>query len=170
MDVYYDELLSPIGPLTVIMKEDIVIRIDFGTLESVKEKVVIWCQRYVGEPVFIHQPEKIVRVEQELKEYFAGSRDAFTFAYTFYGTPFQKSVWTALTRDIPYGETKTYKDIAQAIHNERAVRAVGGAVNKNPFSIVVPCHRVIGMNGKMVGYGGGIDKKEFLLLHEADTS
>src|SRR5690625_5888657 len=113
MDVYYDELLSPIGPLTVIMKEDIVIRIDFGTLESVKEKVVIWCQRYVGEPVFIHQPEKIVRVEQELKEYFAGSRDAFTFAYMFYGTPFQKYVWTVLMSDLMFGDASYYKYCAR---------------------------------------------------------
>lgn len=168
MNFYYDELSSPIGPLTVIMKENIVIRIDFGTMADVQEKIIPWCTRYFGEPVFIRQPEKIVHIRQEMNEYFAGNRYEFTFSYTFYGTPFQKAVWTALTRDIPYGGTKTYKDIAQAIHNERAVRAVGGAVNKNPFSIVVPCHRVIGKNGKMVGYGGGIDKKEFLLQHESD--
>lgn len=170
MNFYYDELSSPIGPLTVIMNGEVVVRIDFGTMEDIQGMIRTWCKRYFGEPIFIHQSEKLAHVKQEMKEYFAGTRYDFTFEYTFYGTPFQQAVWEALMREIPYGATKTYKDIAQAIHNERAVRAVGGAVNKNPFSIVVPCHRVIGMNGKMVGYGGGIDKKEFLLRHELEES
>ena len=78
------------------------------------------------------------------------------------GTPFQISVWNAL-ETIPYGETRSYKDIAIAINNEKAVRAVGMANNRNKISIFIPCHRVIGMNGKLVGYGGGLHIKEFLL-------
>src|SRR5690625_6492980 len=131
------------------MKEDIVIRIDFGTMADVQEKIIPWCTRYFGEPVFIRQPEKIVHIRQEMNEYFAGNRYEFTFSYMFYGTPFQKAVWTALTRDIHYEETKTYKYIAQEIQNERAVSDVGGAVNKNPFSIVVHRHLVIEKSDKI---------------------
>jgi len=81
------------------------------------------------------------------------------------GTVFQKQVWKALL-EIPYGETRSYKQIAEAIGNPKAVRAVGMANNRNPLLIVVPCHRVIGANGKLVGYGAGLDKKEFLLRLE----
>ena len=81
------------------------------------------------------------------------------------GTDFQKKVWSALCR-IPYGETRSYKDIAEKIGNPKAVRAVGGANNKNRFMIVVPCHRVIGADGSLTGYAGGIDKKIILLRHE----
>src|SRR5699024_8165877 len=93
-------------------------------------------------------------------------RQAFSVPMKLYGTPFQKEVWHALMDTIPFGKTSTYKGIAQAIGKEKAVRAVGGAVNKNPISIIVPCHRVIGSNGKMVGYNGGLDKKEYLLALE----
>ncbi len=101
-------------------------------------------------------------VFNELQEYFIGKRKEFTFKYVFHGTDFQKKVWKALC-DIPYGQTRSYKQIAMAIGNEKACRAVGMANNKNPISIVVPCHRVIGSGGKLVGYGGGLDIKEYLL-------
>ncbi|MFI3172974.1 MAG: methylated-DNA--[protein]-cysteine S-methyltransferase [Eubacteriales bacterium] len=102
------------------------------------------------------------KVYSQLLEYFAGNRKVFKFAYNLKGTEFQKRVWNALC-DIPYGETRTYKEIACAIGNEKACRAVGMANNKNPISIVVPCHRVIGANGKLVGYAGGLEMKERLL-------
>ncbi len=98
----------------------------------------------------------------QLTEYFDGKRQKFDFPYKLIGTDFQKSVWQALC-DIPYGETRSYKDIAIAIGNVKACRAVGMANNKNPMLIVVPCHRVIGASGKMVGYAGGLPMKEFLL-------
>ncbi|WP_207706388.1 methylated-DNA--[protein]-cysteine S-methyltransferase [Clostridium amazonitimonense] len=103
----------------------------------------------------------------QLDEYFKGFRKDFeiTLSYKF-GTEFQHKVWNAL-KNIPYGNTCSYKDIAIAIGNEKAVRAVGGANNKNPLSIIIPCHRVVGMNGKLVGYGGGLWRKEWLLEHES---
>ena len=101
----------------------------------------------------------------ELVQYFAGERKSFTFAYKNIGTPFRMQVWDELEK-IPYGETTTYKDIAQAIGNKNAVRAVGGANHHNNLWIVVPCHRVIGSNGHLTGYGGGIWRKEWLLNHE----
>ena len=84
------------------------------------------------------------------------------------GTEFQQKVWKAL-KDIPYGKTKSYKDIAAAVGNEKACRAVGMANNRNPISIIIPCHRVIGKNGKLVGYGGGLEIKEYLLKLESDN-
>ena len=95
-------------------------------------------------------------------EYFNGERREFNLPIFIEGTDFQKKVWNALV-NIPYGKTCSYKDIAIAIGNEKAVRAVGHANNKNKLPIVIPCHRVIGINGKLVGYAGGIDRKDKLL-------
>lgn len=100
--------------------------------------------------------------KEQLTEYFIGKRDSFDLIYDVKGTPFQTQVWQALA-SIPYGEVRTYKQVAAAIDNPKAVRAVGLANNRNPISIVVPCHRVIGSNGKLVGYGGGLEVKEYLL-------
>ena len=102
---------------------------------------------------------------RQLSEYLKGERNTFDLPLNPKGTDFQKCVWRALC-DIPYGETRTYKQIAEAIGNPKAVRAVGMANNRNPITIIVPCHRVIGANGKLVGYGGGLEMKEFLLRLE----
>ncbi|MFD1037598.1 methylated-DNA--[protein]-cysteine S-methyltransferase [Virgibacillus byunsanensis] len=165
--LYYDEMDSPIGTLLLVSDGEKVVRIEFGALANLTDKTKKWLGTHFGEPIFVQHPEKVRQAKDELMEYFAGKRKEFTVDFSYHGTPFQKKVWQALFRKIPYGETKTYKDIAVAAGNPKAVRAVGGAVNRNPFSIVVPCHRVIGTNGKMVGYGGGLDKKEYLLDHEA---
>lgn len=102
------------------------------------------------------------KVNNQLVEYFNGSRKSFDFPYKLKGTEFQQKVWKALC-SIPYGETRSYKEIATLVGNEKASRAVGMANNKNPLSIVVPCHRVIGSNGKLVGYASGLDMKIFLI-------
>ena len=99
---------------------------------------------------------------KQLEEYFKGDRKKFDLPLKPEGTPFMQSVWKVL-QDIPYGETKSYKDIAEAIGNSKACRAVGLANNRNPIPIFIPCHRVIGANGKLVGYGGGLHIKEYLL-------
>ncbi|KNZ40493.1 methylated-DNA--[protein]-cysteine S-methyltransferase [Acetobacterium bakii] len=101
----------------------------------------------------------------QLRDYLEGKRKEFNFLLEPRGTDFQKSVWRALEA-IPYGETRSYKEIAQAIGNPKACRAVGMANNKNPILIVIPCHRVIGSDGSLVGYGAGIDIKEKLLRLE----
>ncbi len=105
---------------------------------------------------------------QQLAEYFRGERTTFDLPLEFYGTAFQKKVWRALL-DVPFGVTASYGDIARAIGNPKAVRAVGGANGKNPISIVAPCHRIIGSNGTLTGYGGGLWRKEWLLAHEASV-
>ena len=102
----------------------------------------------------------------QLQEYFAGTRNHFTFPMDLRGTSFQISVWNALTQ-IPYGQRATYKDIARAIGNEKAVRAVGMACNRNPIWIAIPCHRVIGSSQKLTGYAGGLSMKEALLELES---
>jgi methylated-DNA-[protein]-cysteine S-methyltransferase len=101
----------------------------------------------------------------ELQEYFAGTRKRFDLPFSPQGTDFQQKVWKAL-QDIPYGAVVSYKDIALAIGNEKACRAVGGANNKNPIAIIIPCHRVIGADGSLVGYGGGLEIKRRLLALE----
>jgi methylated-DNA-[protein]-cysteine S-methyltransferase len=103
---------------------------------------------------------------QELMEYFGGTRKAFTVPLSPEGTTFQQSVWKALEQ-IPYGTTASYGEIAKRIGKPKASRAVGMANNKNPLPVFIPCHRVIGADGKLVGYGAGLDKKEFLLALEA---
>ncbi|MBM7600245.1 O-6-methylguanine DNA methyltransferase [Virgibacillus halotolerans] len=164
--LFYDEADSPIGRLLIMSDGEKVVRIDYGTIARLQDKTNKWIAQYFKEVSFIHDPNKVKHVKESLHQYFQTGKREFTFEITLYGTPFQKLVWQALHEGIPYGETRTYKDIAMAIGNPKAVRAVGGAVNRNPLSIVVPCHRVIGSNGKMVGYNGGLDKKEFLLAHE----
>ncbi|MCL1820257.1 MAG: methylated-DNA--[protein]-cysteine S-methyltransferase [Oscillospiraceae bacterium] len=102
------------------------------------------------------------RVVSQLDEYFAGKRREFDIPIKLYGTMFQMAVWAGLMQ-IPYGKTVSYAQLAAMIGKPKAARAVGGANHVNLVSIIVPCHRVIGANGKLVGYGGGLDKKEFLL-------
>ena len=106
---------------------------------------------------------------RELEEYFAGERRTFTFAVDLRGTDFQRACWHALLA-IPYGETRTYADIARAVGSPQGFRAVGMANNRNPVAIVVPCHRVIASDGTLCGYGGGLDVKRKLLELEGALS
>ena len=109
----------------------------------------------------------LAEAAKQLREYFSGKRTKFDLPLALGGTEFQRRVWKAL-QDIPYGETRSYKEIAAMAGNEKACRAVGMANNRNPIAIVIPCHRVIGASGDLVGYGGGLDKKVFLLDLEKD--
>lgn len=113
-------------------------------------------------------PECLKECINQLDEYFKGIRKDFTVKLQIDGTEFRKSVWNKLL-DIPYGETCSYMDIAIAIGNKKAVRAVGGANHNNKISIIIPCHRVIGSTGSLTGYGGGLWRKEWLLNHEKNS-
>lgn len=108
------------------------------------------------------------RASTEIQEYLAGRRTSFSVPLNPQGTDFQKRVWNAL-QNIPYGQTRSYKEIAQVLGNEKAVRAIGMANNKNPLPIFIPCHRVIGTNGDLVGYAFGLKIKQFLLDLEKRT-
>ena len=113
----------------------------------------------------IEETNLIKEAYRQFSEYLEGKRKVIDLPYKIHGTEFQKRVWKALC-DIPYGETRSYKQIAQAIGNPKAVRAVGMANNKNALLVLVPCHRVIGANGQLVGYASGLEKKRFLLQLE----
>lgn len=104
-------------------------------------------------------------IQKQFTEYEKGARKAFDLPLHIKGTEFQKKVWNALL-EIPYGETRSYQEIAIQIGNPKAVRAVGGACNRNPIGIIVPCHRVVGKNGSLTGYAGGLDYKKLLLEKE----
>ncbi len=104
----------------------------------------------------------LLQAERELKEYFAGRRRVFSVPLCMQGTPFRRLVWQALT-EIPFGETLSYGEIARRIGRPKACRAVGMANHKNPLPIIVPCHRVLGANGKLIGYAGGLEIKKYLL-------
>lgn len=112
-----------------------------------------------------NETQLLKEAKKQILEYFSGERFTFELPLEPEGTPFQKSVWKAL-ESIAYGKTNTYGEIAQLIGSPKAARAVGMANHRNPISIIIPCHRVIGANGKLVGYGGGLDKKEKLLSIE----
>ncbi len=105
------------------------------------------------------------KTKKELEEYMLGKRTQFSVPFYAEGTEFQKKVWAKLC-EIPYGQTRSYGQVATEIGNPKASRAVGMANNRNPISIIIPCHRVIGANGKLVGYGGGLSKKQLLLAIE----
>ena len=139
-----------------------------GSVTFVEENgalVVITTSPYQPKEEIYQETPVIKEAFRQLSEYFSGNRKTFNLPMLLKGTDFQKQVWQALLK-IPFGETRSYKQIAEAIGNPKAVRAVGMANNKNPLLIVVPCHRVIGANGKLVGYAVGLDKKEYLLRLE----
>ena len=143
---YYD---SPIGLIEI-----------GGTMEQITSLFFVEERREDSESNDLC--EEAVR---QLTEYFEGSRRTFDLPILLEGTEFQKQVWRRLM-DIPFGQTISYGDLARAIGKPSAVRAVGAANGRNPISIVVPCHRVIGNNGGLTGYGGGLPRKEWLLRHE----
>ncbi len=109
-----------------------------------------------------------VSIEQQVEEYFLGGRQRFDLPIDLIGTPFQRDVWNQLT-EIPYGEKRTYGQIARSIGKPEASRAVGAAIGRNPISVIVPCHRVVGQDASLVGYAGGLDRKSDLLQLELRT-
>lgn len=142
-------LNSPIGPLTLVVDEE-------GRLTEVT----------FGAPASPPaDPAASRAAAQQLTEYFSGTRRSFDLPLNLRGTEFQLAVWNELLR-IPYGDTITYAELAQRIGRPAAIRAVGAANGANPIPVIVPCHRVIGSNGTLTGYGGGIERKQWLLAHE----
>lgn len=134
-----------------------------GTVQIGCEESLIVSVHRINQPDHPNAPSSLSDLAaSQLAEYFSGSRKAFDLPIHPQGTAFQETVWQALL-DIPYGETRSYKDIAAAIGNPAACRAVGMACNKNPIWIVIPCHRVVGSNKKLTGYAGGLDMKQALL-------
>lgn len=163
--VYWDEVTSPLGPCFVMATENGVCWT--GTPGTSLEEGLVRTKRWLPfESVAQEsQVEPLRQAVQELQRYFAGEKVSFSCLLDLQGTPFQVSVWQAL-RKIPYGETRSYAEIAQATGRPAAVRAVGAANGANPIAIIVPCHRVIGSDGTLTGYGGGLPTKSWLLSLE----
>lgn len=136
---------------------------EIGILMIEEDKGFITAIKLVDEMLIENKSKEIEECKKQLIEYFEGRRKKFTFKYIFNkGTDFQRKVWMVL-ENIKYGEIKSYKEIAILVGNEKSCRAVGGAVNKNPLAIVVPCHRVCGSKGDLVGYAYGVEKKKKLI-------
>jgi methylated-DNA-[protein]-cysteine S-methyltransferase len=146
---------SPIGVLTLAADEDGLCGIEFPPPRA----------SMLVETARAHRNGVLLETREQLAEYFAGTRRAFDLPLAPHGTEFQRAVWAMLPR-IPYGETRTYGDIARRIGRPDAVRAVGAANGRNPIPIVLPCHRVIGADGSLTGFGGGLPTKAFLLRLE----
>ena len=147
---------SPLGPLTAAAEDDALTGLWLAGQKHFAATLAPDALRQDDAPVFL-------ALEQWLAAYFAGSREPCSLALAPKGTPFQRRVWDAL-REIPYGTVLTYGDLARQLGS--SPRAVGGAVGRNPISIVIPCHRVLGGGGRLTGYAGGLDRKEFLLKLE----
>jgi O-6-methylguanine DNA methyltransferase len=163
--IVFDEISSPIGPLVLCATENGLCHIEFSAFADAEAKLHHWSHKLLGRDRFVRDRSVLSEAVQQLELYFAGKLFRFDLVLDLQGTPFQRRVWLALSK-IHYGETQSYKYIGANIGNPKAVRAVGGANNRNPLPIILPCHRVIGANGDMVGYGGGLPIKRFLLDHE----
>ncbi len=162
LDVAYDVADSPIGPLLVASTPRGLCEIAF---DAEPEREVERLAARFGTRV-LHSPRPLARVRRELDQYFAGRRREFDLPVDIEWLPvFQRSVLEELAR-VPYGRTETYGSLAGLIGRPRAARAVGGALNRNPIPIVLPCHRVVGASGSATGYGGGLHRKEMLLKLE----
>ncbi len=149
---YYSLIPSHLGNITIQCNDNALLGIWFETHTTKPASLGIKADAH---PL-------LTEAQQQLQQYFTGTRQQFSLPFELHGTEFQKQVWCALTK-IPFGYTASYQDLAIAIGRPKAVRAVGATNGKNPLSIVIPCHRVIGANGKLTGYAGGIERKQQLL-------
>ncbi|KZN66883.1 methylated-DNA--[protein]-cysteine S-methyltransferase [Pseudoalteromonas luteoviolacea] len=149
MSLYTDYFQSPLGLIEIKASE-------------VGIRQLIFCGEQVSQT---RSCALLTECNKQLDAYFSGNLMQFDLDLDWQGTPFQQKVWQALT-EIPFGKSMTYLELAEQLNNPKAVRAVGGANGRNPITLIVPCHRVIGANGKMTGYAGGVNRKQWLLAHE----
>jgi methylated-DNA-[protein]-cysteine S-methyltransferase len=158
MRQFYDTFPTPVGDFSVALDGGgAVIATAFGGLAELRE-------RFSADEV-VHDPVRLAAVRNEITEYFSGARQRFTLKLAGSGTPFQQNVWAELQR-IPFGQTRSYGELAAALEKPGAARAIGRANATNPICLIVPCHRVIGGDGSLTGYAFGEDVKHKLLAHE----
>ena len=156
MGTYYTHIKSPIGRLMLTANERALTGLYFSTGDKARKE---------PDPVWQACEARFEQAQNELEEYFAGQRRCFEVALEPKATPFQNRVLAALNQ-IPFGQVRSYKQIAETIGSPKAVRAVGNANGNNPIAIFIPCHRVVGSNGALTGFGGGLDAKRYLLILE----
>ena len=157
MQLFFMEIDSPVGVLKLVANDISLIAVLWENETPNRVRL--------AELIENKQHPILLETQKQLSEYFEGQRKVFDLPLDFEGTEFQQKVWQALLT-IPFGETRSYKDVAEQIGNVKAVRAVGAANGKNPISIIAPCHRVVGANGKLVGFAGGLENKDILLKIE----
>jgi methylated-DNA-[protein]-cysteine S-methyltransferase len=158
MTLFYKEMKSRVGQLKLVASSNALVAVLWEEERPNRVKL--------GAMSLDPEHPILIEAERQLSEYFTGERIRFDLPLQLNGTEFQKKIWRAL-REIPFGETKSYQDLARAVGSPKASRAVGAANGKNPLSIVVPCHRVIGANGALTGFAGGLETKAALLALEA---
>ena len=158
MTLCYKEIASPVGKLKLVASASALVAVLWENERPNREKL--------DAMKFDPQQPILLETEHQLAEYFAGARSEFDLPLEPEGSAFQKKVWQAL-RAIPFGQTRSYLDLAKAVGSSKAARAVGAANGKNPLSIIVPCHRVVGANGALTGFAGGLNTKAALLALEA---
>lgn len=161
MQLHFIDMPSPVGRLKLVANSQALVAVVWENEQPkcLDSKQLLPCTDH---PI-------LLATQKQLSEYFAGQRQHFDLPLTFEGTDFQQKVWQALL-SIPFAETRSYRDIAAQIGNVKAVRAVGAANGKNPISIIAPCHRVIGANGQLVGFAGGLNNKHILLQLEQQVA
>ncbi len=161
--IYESTLDSPIGPVEILSTRHGLAAVELG--KGSRRKLEKWARRIFpgGERSAAGKLHRIF--EDQLREYFEGRRKVFDLTLDLRGSKFQKAVWAEVAR-IPFGLTATYGEVAHLVGRPRASRAVGAANGANPIPIIIPCHRVIGANGSLTGYGGGLENKRWLLAHE----
>lgn len=159
--LFYDAIDSPVGTLKIICSDEAVLAILWDAERA--ERV-----RLPGVPKHAPTHPLVSLTARQLEEYFAGRRQSFDLPLDPVGTPFQKAVWRELSR-IPYGKTLSYGEQARRLGDSNKARAVGAANGRNPISILVPCHRVVGKTGDLTGFAGGLDRKRYLLDFEKRT-
>ncbi len=161
MKHYSKRIKSPVGELTLIANANALVAILWENDKPNRVRIAD-VESKPNHPI-------LEKTAKQLSQYFSGKRTQFEIDFEFYGTEFQKKVWRALT-EIPYGETQTYLQIAKKIRSPKSCRAVGAANGKNPISLMVPCHRVIGSNGNLTGFAGGLKAKKYLLDLEKELT
>jgi methylated-DNA-[protein]-cysteine S-methyltransferase len=149
----FARMASPVGELTLVAENGALVRITFEA------------EPWAPTPGDVEDPSALAPVIGQLSEYFGGERREFEVAFNFEGTEFQKKVWRALVA-VPFGETVSYGALARRVGSPAAARAVGAACGSNPLPLVIPCHRAVGSDGRLTGFGGGLDAKRWLLAHE----
>jgi len=168
--MHYEIFDSPIDPLLAVVSPQGLVMLSFGGARSLPY-ARRHLARFVEDPSFEAAPRRggpMAPVRDWFARYFAGDAlEGASLAHVLYGTDFQVAVWNALF-EVPAGETRTYGQLARRIGHDGAARAVGAAVGQNPIAIVAPCHRIVGANGSLTGFGGGLPRKRWLLAHEAE--
>jgi AraC family transcriptional regulator of adaptative response/methylated-DNA-[protein]-cysteine methyltransferase len=165
MSLFTKNIDTPVGPMWIAANDDGICLFEFEDRRRIDQIMKRITSLLSTDFIVGHHPYHTL-LEAQVSEYFAGTRKTFDLPLQLVGSEFQKKVWTGLL-DIPFGKTRSYKEQSIFLGDEKAIRAVAGANGQNSIAIIVPCHRVIGSSGSLTGYGGGLQRKQWLLEHEA---